>query len=426
LSNSSTDISKRSWALVPTLYFMEGIPFVIVNQVAVVMFKKMDVPNDQLAFWTSLITWPWMLKMFWGPFIDRTSTKRKWILGTQTVMLLLLFALGLSVMQGAAWTFLLGLLALMAVFSATHDVAVDGFYMLALNDKEQAFFVGIRSTAYRLAMIFGSGFLIYMAGIFEERGEATGLVWAKIMGLSALVFAGGTILMRFVAPKPPVDRPRVSEGLGYEIFREYFTQHRVGAVLAFIMFYRFGESMISKMGALFLMDSVESGGMGLATTDVGFIGGVVGVGALTLGGIIGGFTLSKWGLRRCLWPMVLAINVPNFLYLWASLTHPPTSAIYAVVGVDQFGYGFGFAAYMVYLMFISQGSKMRTAHFAISTGLMACGAMLAGAVSGHIQVALGYPGFFMATIVLSIPGMVVLKFIPLDKPDIFEAPPSEV
>jgi PAT family beta-lactamase induction signal transducer AmpG len=401
---------------------MEGVPYVIVNQVATIMFKKMDVPNDQLALWTSLITWPWMIKMFWGPFIDRTGTKRNWILGTQMAMLLLMGVLGMLVMQGATWTVLLGLLGLMAVFSATHDIAADGFYMLALNAKEQAFFVGIRSTAYRMATIFGTGFLVYLAGRFELAGEATSQVWSKVLWVGAAFFGAGLLLIKFFAPQPASDKTQKSERLGYAIFREYFTQKRIAAVLAFILFYRFGESMVGKMSSLFLMDTVEKGGMGLPTTEIGFIGGVVGVIALTLGGIVGGLTLSKWGLKRCLWPMVLSMNIPNFLYLWASLSHPPAYALYGIVGVDQFGYGFGFAAYMVYLMYLTQGSQMRTAHFAISTGLMALGAMLAGAVSGHIQVALGYPGFFAATIIMSIPGMIVLKFLPLEKADVFEGP----
>jgi PAT family beta-lactamase induction signal transducer AmpG len=426
LKKSSSDISSRAWALVPTLFFMEGVPYVLVTQVATVMFKKMNVPNDQLALWTSLITWPWMFKMFWGPFIDRLGTKRNWILATQILMLAVMGGVGLMVAQGAGWTMLLALLGVMAIFSATHDIAADGFYMLALDEKEQSFFVGIRSTFYRIATIFGTGFLVYLAGRFENNGESVSEIWSKVFWVAMIVFAVGVLVMKFVAPRPRSDVPRVSAGFGYEIFKEYFTQKHIAAILSFILFYRFGESMVGKMSSLFLMDPIDKGGMGLATTDIGFIGGGVGIAALTLGGIVGGLTLSKWGLKRCLWPMVLSMNIPNFLYLWASLTHPPKFALYGVVGIDQFGYGFGFAAYMVYLMFVSQDSKMRTAHFAISTGLMALGAMLAGAVSGHIQVALGYPAFFASTIVLSIPGMIVLKYLPLDKKDIFEAPPSDV
>lgn len=426
MKNSSKDISSRAWALVPTLFFMEGVPYVIVNQVATVMFKKMGIPNDDLALWTSLITWPWMLKMLWGPFIDRTGTKRNWILGTQSIILVLLGVMGLLVLQGTGWIPLLALLGVMAVFSASHDIAADGFYMLALNPKEQSFFIGIRSTAYRMATIFGTGLLIYLAGRFELNGESTQEIWSKVLWIASAVFAVGMLVTSFVAARPVSDVRRESKGFGYEIFKEYFQQKKILAILGFILFYRFGESMVGKMSALFLMDPIERGGMGLATTDIGYIGGVVGIAALTLGGIVGGFTLSKWGLKRCLWPMVLSMNIPNFLYLWASLVYPPKFALYGIVGVDQFGYGFGFAAYMVYLMYLTQDSKMRTAHFAISTGLMALGAMMAGAVSGHIQMALGYPAFFASTIALSIPGMIVLKFLPLDKEDIFEAPLSDV
>jgi PAT family beta-lactamase induction signal transducer AmpG len=414
--------SKKSnpWIFVPTLFFMEGVPYVIVNMVAIVLFKKMGVPNGPLALWTSLISWPWMLKMFWGPLVDRYGTKRAWVAATQWCILASLALLCALSWSSSSWNILLVLLAFVALFSATHDIAADGLYVLSLDEKEQSFFVGIRSTAYRVAMIFGSGLLVYLAGIFENKGEPLSVVWTKTFGIALGVYAIGIFLRSWSTPQSPKDHPTEISLIKLDVFRDYFSQPKIGLILAFILFYRFGESMVSKMSAPFLIDSIEKGGLGLSTQEVGSIVGVVGVAGLTLGGIVGGITLSKYGLKRCLFPMVLSMNIPNLFYVWAAYTQPSVNAVYAIVGVDQFGYGFGFSAYMVYLMFLSQGSKNPTSHFAISTGLMALGAIAAGALSGYIEEAFSYTGFFIATLILSLPGLLVLRFLPLDQKDIPE------
>jgi MFS transporter, PAT family, beta-lactamase induction signal transducer AmpG len=411
---------SKPWYYIPTLYFLEGVPYVTVNTVSMVMFKKLGVPNGDLAFWTSIISWPWTLKMLWGPMIDRYGTKRNWIMLFQLIMVLLMLGLAWLTSLSLPWTLSLILLGLMAFMSASHDIAADGFYMLALSEKDQSFFIGIRSTAYRLATIFGSGFLIYLAGRYEKDGLSAPDIWMRVLLVGAAVFLLGFSLGALFMPKPEADRPIKRENLGYKVFADYFMQPKIFTILGFILFYRFGESMVGKMSQLFLLDSVEKGGLGISTEQVGIIGGVVGVISLTLGGIVGGLTLAKWGLKRSLWPMVFSMNLPNFLYWYASLNSLPKWAIYGIVGIDQFGYGFGFAAYMVYLMFIAQDSDSKSAHFAISTGLMAFGAIIAGAVSGYAQEWLGYSGFFLATIVCSIPGIIILKFLPLDKKDLYK------
>ncbi|MBF0500858.1 MAG: MFS transporter [Candidatus Riflebacteria bacterium] len=417
-------ISGNPWLFVPALYFLEGIPYFIVSTVSVTMFKKMGVSNAEIGLWTSLITWPWVLKMLWGPLVESHSTKRHWIFGTQLLIFVMMLAESFSIVQGSFLNLTLMVLTLMAFLSATHDIAADGFYLLALSDRDQAYFVGIRGTAYRLANIFCNGGLIYLAGRLEMLPDASiPSAWQKVLWIGTALYAVLVLVNYMAMPQPGGDADR-RESLPFrEAFIEYFSQSRLYIIIAFILFYRFGEAMVVKMSNPFLLDAIARGGLGLSTSDVGFIGGVVGVTALTLGGIIGGMSIARYGLKRCIWPMVLSMNIPIALYVWAAWTQPDKVWANLVVGVDNFGYGFGFAAYMVYLMSVTRNSRYPTANYAISTGLMALGAMLAGIISGYLQEHLGYTGFFVATLLLSIPGMSVLPFLPIestDQPNVLE------
>jgi MFS transporter, PAT family, beta-lactamase induction signal transducer AmpG len=443
--------ADHPWVFIPLLYFMEGVPYVIITTLSVLMYNKMGIPNDQIGLWTSLIAFPWTLKMLWGPVVDMTLTKRKWILGTQALLLL---GLAASVWAVGLPNFLavtLAIFGVMAFLSATHDIAADGFYLLALDKQRQAFFVGVRSTFYRLATIFGTGMLVWLAGRFiavtPDRAPrdgfsrflqgidtgAEGLVrneiaraWMLALAFGALVYGVFFILNTVVLPRPAADGPRKPEP-GERVpwakaLATFFQQRRILWILAFILFYRFGESMIGKMSGPFLQHPVSKGGLAVPTDQIGIISGTIGVLALTLGGILGGFVIARYGIKRCLWPMVLSLNIPNLFYVWAAFAKPGIAAVTGLVAVDQFGYGFGFSAYMVYLMFVSQGSKYETSHYAVATGLMALGAMGAGILSGFLQVHLGYAWFFVTVCLLTIPGMITLFFIPLDKEDIYRAP----
>ncbi|MEW6710541.1 MAG: MFS transporter, partial [Candidatus Riflebacteria bacterium] len=273
------------------------------------------------------------------------------------------------------------------------------------------------------ANVFCNGGLIYLAGTFEAAPNAViPIAWRNVLIIAAFVYLVFMILGNLAMPRPSQDADKSETFPFAAAFSEYFSQAKLPIVLGFILLYRFGESMVSKMSNPFLIDTIEKGGMGLTTSEVGFVTGVVGVVALTLGGIIGGMVISKFGIKRSLWPMVLAMNVPNLLYIWAATVQPGKIWVTLIVGCDQFGYGFGFAAYMVYLMFITQDSKYPTAHYAISTGLMAFGAMGAGITSGYVQQYTGYAGFFMATLVCAAPGVLLLPFLPLEKEDLHIAP----
>jgi PAT family beta-lactamase induction signal transducer AmpG len=408
-------MSRSPWYYIPTLYFASGVPYVIINTVSVIFYKKLGIDNTQIAVWTSLLYLPWVIKMFWGPIVDTYSTKRKWLLYTQFAMFCCLGLIAFCLQLPNFFFISLAALTVGAFISATYDIATDGFYLLALSPEQQAFFVGIRSLFYRLAVIFGSGLLVVLAGQLEGYLNNIPLSWTIAIGFAAVVLATLSIFHRLVLPLPDSDKPRQLQTATipfWTIISSYFAQEKILFILGFILLYRFGEAMLVKFASLFLLDKPEVGGLGLSTSEVGLVYGTFGVISLIAGGILGGLVIAKYGLKRCLFPMALALNVPNIFYVYMAYAKPSLTLVYPLVSLEQFGYGFGFTAFSVYLMYISQG-EYKTSHFAISTGIMALGMMLPGIVSGYLQPVLGYPLFFSLVCLLTIPGMIILFFIPL-------------
>lgn len=441
--DSANNQQRNPWWFVPTLYFMQGVPYMIVTAVSSIMYRKMGVGLATIAFWTSLVTWPWTLKMLWGPVVDSISTKRNWVIATQGIMVAGLLLVAFCLHLPHFFTITLTVFFVLAFLSATHDIACDGFYLLALNREQQAFFVGIRSAAWRGAMLFANSVLVVIAGYLETRGKPIAYTWTVALATGALVYGVFYLYGLWALPKPAED---VSGGVReegesipfMEAMVSYFKQDKIVAILLFILLYRVGESMVAKIAPLFLIDPRTKGGLGLSTTDLGVINGLVGVVALLIGGLIGGALISKKGLKKCLWPMVICMHTPILFYVWCAYEQPQLAHIYAslplfhglvlhitgywavcvAVALDNFGYGFGLAAYMVYLMFVSQTTKYKASHYAISTGIMALGAMAAMMVSGILAERLGYERFFVATVLLSIPATIVLFFIPLKHRDV--------
>ncbi|MEH2400264.1 MFS transporter [Nostoc sp.] len=404
------------WTFIPTLYFTSGIPYVIINTVSVIFYKKLGIDNTQITLWTSFLYLPWVIKMFWGPIVDIHSTKRKWILYTQFAMFCCLGLIAFSLQLPNFFFISLVTLTIGAFISATYDIATDGFYLLALSPEQQAFFVGIRSLFYRMAVIFGSGILVVLAGQLEVSLNNIPLSWTLAIGFSALILAILFIFHCLILPLPELDNQRqiqIKETIPFwSIISSYFTQYKIINILAFILLYRLGEAMLVKIASLFLLDKPEVGGLGLSTSDVGLVYGTFGVISLICGGILGGLLISRYGLKKCLFPMALALNLPDIFYVYMAYTKPSLTLVYPLVSLEQFGYGFGFTAFSVYLMYICQG-EYKTSHFAISTGIMALGMMLPGLISGYLQKAFGYPLFFILVCLLTIPGMIALFFIPL-------------
>ncbi len=413
--------SRNPWTFIPTLYFAEGLPYILINTVSVIIYKKMGVDNASIAFWTSWLYFPWVIKMFWGPLVDMYSTKRAWLLSTQLAMGLAMFFIAAVLNMEGYFFPSLAAFVIGAFISATYDIACDGYYMLALDEQKQAFFVGLRSGFYRLAMIFGSGLLVYLAGRIEARTGNIPGSWTTVLGLSGGIFIAAAAYHYFILPHPVRDERRATGGGPQspsfnEVFGAYFRQEKVGVLIAFILLYRLGEAMLLKLVTPFLLDGRQAGGMGLTTSDVGLVYGTIGILCLVIGGITGGWVISRFGLRRCLWPLALVLNLPDLFYVYLAYTQPAVSMAYPLVALEQFGYGMGFTVFTVYLMSSAEG-PYATSHYAISTGIMALGMMLPGFLSGWLQQQVGYPAFFVIVCFLTIPGMLTIPFLPDKKTD---------
>lgn len=408
--------SRSPWRFVPTLYFAEGVPYVLVNSVSVVLYKRLGIENDAIAFWTSLLYLPWVLKMLWGPLVDTHGTNRSWILATQLAMAGCLAVVAATVGMPVFFVVSLVAFSIAALISATHDIAADGFYLHALDAREQALFVGVRTMFYRAAMIFGSGVLVTLAGSLELRLGDVPRAWTAAFALAAALFGGIWVYHRFALPHPATDATRrtgttAARGDWGRIFLVWLRQPRVGVVIAFILLYRLGESMLLKLAAPFLLDERAKGGLGFTTQQVGLAYGTVGLGCLIVGGVLGGWLIARHGLRRMLWPLAIALNLPHVAYLYMAHAQPGPLLAYPLVALEQLGYGLGMTAFMVVLMRVSRGAH-RTSHYAIATGVMALGMMLPGMVSGKIQTAVGYQTFFLLVLVCGLPGLLTLPFLP--------------
>jgi len=412
---------KSPWSWIPTLYFAEGIPYVVAMTVAVIMYKRLGISNTDIALYTSWLYLPWVIKPFWSPFVDIIKTKRWWIVTMQLLIGAGLAGVAFLIPMPFFFQATLGVLWLIAFSSATHDIAADGFYMLALDSSKQSFFVGIRSTFYRLAMITGQGLLIIVAGGLEHYTGKIRLAWSITFFILAGLFGVFFILHRFTLPHPDSDVTKTS-GSPKEIFREFgvtflsfFKKRGILLAIAFMLLYRLGEALLVKMASPFLLDAREVGGLGLTTSQVGIVYGTIGIIALTLGGIIGGIAASRKGLKYWIWPMALSITLPHLAYVYLSLALPTSFILINIaVAIEQFGYGFGFTAYMLYLIYFADGEH-KTAHYAICTGFMALGMMLPGMIAGWLQDMLGYQHFFIWIMVLAIPTLAVIPFLNIDK-----------
>ncbi len=410
-----TDTKKSSrtpWLWIPTLYFAEGIPYVIVMTVAGIMYKRMEISNTDIALYTSWLYLPWVIKPLWSPFVDVLKTKRFWIVTIQLILGALLGGVALVLPMPHFFQYTILLFWLIAFNSATQDIAIDGFYMLGLSQEHQAFFIGIRNTFYRLAMVSGQGLLIMLAGFFEQRYSLQ-IAWSMVFTITAVLFMIFSFYHKYLLPFPEEEKKNNSVHFQdfWKAIQTFFQKKNILVILAFLLFYRFAESQLIKIASPFLLDKRNLGGLELSTTQVGFVYGTVGIIALVCGGLLGGILASRKGLRYWLWVMVCAINLPNIVYVYLSFFQPDNFwSINICVFVEQFGYGFGFTAYTLYMLHISAGEH-ETAHYALCTGLMALGMMLPGMFSGWIQEMLGYKMFFVWIMFATIPSFFVTRLV---------------
>lgn len=409
------------WAWIPTLYFAEGLPYVAVMTLSVIMYKRLNISNTDIALFTSWLYFPWVIKPLWSPFVDLIRTKRWWIYTMQWLIGGGMAGVAFMIPGDLFFHSTLAFFWLMAFSSATHDIAADGFYMLGLDEEQQALFIGIRNTFYRVAMITGQGLLVMLAGFLEQSTGRIPFAWSLVFFILAGVFIGLAVWHRRILPHPAADirRPRISPSLilseFLQTFISFFRKKGIVPALVFMLTFRLGESQLVKLASPFLLDSRDVGGLGLSTAAVGFAYGTVGVIALLAGGILGGLAISCKGLKYWLWPMTLALSLPNLVYLYMAYLLPDNLfVINACVAIEQFGYGFGFTAYTMYLMLFAEG-EYKTSHYAISTGFMALGMMLPGMISGWIQQQIGYQHFFIWVMGCCLPVFFVLPFLPFRK-----------
>ena len=404
----------------PTLYFAEGVPYVAVMTISVIIYKRLGLSNADITLYTSWLYLPWVIKPLWSPFVDMLRTKRWWILSMQILIAAALAGVAFTI-PGPFW--LQGSLSffwLLAFSSATHDIAADGFYMLGLEQHEQAYFVGIRSTFYRIATIFSSGLLVGLAGVLQVLTRSISYAWSLVFYLIAGLFIALWLYHSWALPRPSEDTHRIQKTAA-DIITEFwntlvtfFQKPQVWVGICFMLFYRMPEGLLAKVSALFLVDKMANGGLGLSDVEFGMVQGTVGVIGLTLGGILGGIAASRDGLKRWLWPMVMAITIPDLVYVYLSCALPSSLLIINIcIFLEQFGYGFGFSAYMLYLIYYSQGEH-KTAHYALCTAFMALSMMIPGLFAGALQEAVGYRAFFVIVVVCCVMTYIVASLLKID------------
>jgi PAT family beta-lactamase induction signal transducer AmpG len=413
-----TTQSKNPWLWVPSLYFGQAIPYIVANSLSVIMYKDMGLSNTDIAFYTSLLYLPWVIKPLWSPVVDLFGTKRGWTVSLQLVLAAALGAVGATLHLPSFFMISLGVMWIMAFASATHDISADGFYMLGLRQQQQAAFVGVRSTFYRLATLAAQGPLVILAGHLARSLDDVHQAWAIVFFVLCGLFFAFCAWHQAVLPRPDADH-KAAEGTNplasfFATFASFFRKRDIWLILGFILTFRLGEAQLLKLVAPFLKDPVSAGGLGLTTEQYGTAYGTIGIVALTIGGLFGGWLISRLGLKRCLWLMVVAVHLPDLVFVYLSSVQPQHLGVIAgFLAIEQFGYGFGFTAMMMYMIMVSDG-PYKTAHYAICTGLMALGMMVPGMWSGKLQEMIGYQHFFVWTCLATIPAFAMAALVRID------------
>ncbi|MFB9079389.1 MFS transporter [Flavobacterium procerum] len=422
---------NKPWFWIPLLNFASGLPYAVIISVSVIMYKNLGISNEDIGVYTSLLYLPWVIKPLWSPFIELTGTKRKWFLSMQLLISIAFLLVGFTIPTNGFFMMTLAIFWVAAFASASNDIASDGFYLLVLPKEQQSYFLGIRSTFYRLSMLAGNGLIVLFAGYLEHKYGDNTKAWSYTMIIVGLLMTFITLYNFIFTPKTEINLAGNKEAHHQSfatIFTSFFKKKQIGLILAFILVFRLGESQLLKMLSPFLLDKKELGGMGLDTEAVGIIYGTLGILALTIGGILGGMAISKHGLTKWMLPMFLAMHLPILGFIGLAHFQPDAMIhlyfkkyfllidadlnLYTCITVilEQFGYGFGFTGFMMYLIHVAEGES-KTAHYALATGFMALGMMLPGMISGYIQKFLGYQNFFIWVFIATIPGLILSRFL---------------
>ena len=411
---------SNAWLWIPTLYFASGLPYHAITSISDIMYKDMGIGNDRIALYTSLLLIPWTIKPLWSPIVEMVSTRRKWTLASQLLLAICFAAIALAIPSKHFLALTLAAFFIGAFVSSTHDIALDGFYMLGLPQEKQSFFSGIRNTFYRIATVFSSGILVMLANRLGHSLGSDTLAWSATFATTGIIMFALWLYHTKAMPTPEKDTPGNTNSIkgafhNYgDIIRSYFQKPGIIQALLFLLLFRFPEAQLAKMGKLFLMDEATKGGLALDKGEIGFIYGVLGVIGLIIGGIAGGICISRKGLKYWLWPMVIAISLPDAVYIYMSAARQASlTAVAGCIFIEQLGYGFGFTAYTLFMIYFAQG-KYPTAHFAISTAFMSLGMMLPGMFAGQLQESMGYNNFFIWVTACTIVTFIVSALIKID------------
>ena len=428
------NLSSRSplrW--VPSLYFAMGLPFVVLNMVSAVLYKDLGISDAQIAFWTSLIMWPWTIKFLWSPFLELYRTKKFWVVGSQLLSGVLFGVAALSLQLPLFFSVSVAVFAVVAFSGATHDIAADGVYMSELTTQDQAKYIGWQGAFYNLAKLVATGGLVWLAGWLYEGFSADGASsydasvgsWTVVL----LILCGTLVALGLYHLRALPSGGSASEGCSLrdglsglrEVIGAFFTKRHIWYYIAFIILYRLGEGFVMKIVPLFLKADTASGGLGLTNQQIGLYYGTFGAGAFLIGSLLAGYYIARRGLRRTLFTLCCIFNLPFGVYALLAWLQPQSMWIVGGgIVLEYFGYGFGFVGLTLFMMQQVAPGRHQMAHYAFASGIMNLSVMLTGAVSGYLSDALGYGMFFLAVMLATVPAFLVTWFVPFtydDKPN---------
>jgi PAT family beta-lactamase induction signal transducer AmpG len=422
---------RNPWLFVPTLAFALGMPLIIANQVATMMYASIGLSTETVGKMT-ILGLPIAFNVFFAPFVDKLGTKRQWIILTQTVLVISLAALCICLFSGFhVFPISVVLVATLALAAGVYAIPNGGFFVEALTKKEQGFFVGINTAFIRIAIIFTTGVLVIISGKFGEHTDNVYYGWSLFFGMCAAVMLFSVLWHAFILPYPP--KVDTGQKTGYlEPFKEFFTMKYAALFVIYILIFRFGEALLSIMASPFFLNDVDQGGLGMTVAQVGFAKGTVGVAASIIGGVIAGFFLKGKHYRKMIIIFAICMTAPNALYIYLAHFQPQDTTtlnfsflpalfgsdavwatqinlkILAAITIETFGYGLGYTAFVFLVYRIANASRFRATTISIAMALQNVGWTTSGYISGYIQSAVGYEMLFTLSIVLSIPGIIFL------------------
>ncbi|HEX3073649.1 MAG TPA: MFS transporter [Ignavibacteriales bacterium] len=401
---------------VPTLYFAEGLPFIAIAAVSVLMYKDMGIPDSQIAFFTTLIAWPWTLKPLWSPLMEMFKTKKHFVVATQFIGGVVFGLVALTLPLPSFFKYSIALLTIIAFNSATHDIAADGLYINVLSDKEQAEYIGWQGAFYNIAKIFSQGALVFIAGQLESSFGVT-QAWMIVMGIFGVILVLLSLYHTKALPSGnaanSVSSVKEAFSTFGDVLKTFFRKKNIWWGIAFMVLYRFAEGQAIKIVPLFLRSGREHGGLGLSTSEIGIIYGVFGAAAFVIGSILAGYFTANRGLKKSLFILACFFNIPFAVYAFLAITQPVNFAVISIAVIfEWFGYGFGFVGLTLFMMQQIAPGKYKMAHYAFATSLMNLGFMIPSMLSGFLSDFLGYSNFFIWVIIATIPSFLVTWLVP--------------